>query len=70
MAAESEMLTSEEFGSLLRVGNTSAAASPPVVIPAEHRARLIALGYMAYLEGRLRMTTEGRFRIYAGQLTN
>jgi len=31
---------------------------------------LIALGYMVHLEGRLRMTTPGRVRIYAGQLAN
>ena len=70
MSAEREMLTSEEFGSLLTVGNTSAVTSPPAVIPAEHRARLITLGYMVYMEGRLRMTTDGRIRIYAGQLAS
>ena len=70
MASANEMLTSEEFASLLTVGNTSAVISPPAVIPAEHSARLIALGYMVYLEGRLRMTIDGRIRIYAGQLAN
>jgi hypothetical protein len=70
MAAAREMLTSEEFASLVTVGNTSAVTSPPAVIPAEHRARLIALGYMVYMKGRLRMTTEGRIRIYAGHLAN
>jgi len=40
------------------------------VIPAEHSARLIALGYMVYLASRLRMTTPGRVRIYAGQLAD
>jgi hypothetical protein len=40
------------------------------MIPAKHRARFIALGYMVDLEGRLRMTTPGRIRLYAGQLTN
>ena len=39
------------------------AGSAPA-IPAEHSARLIALGYMVHLEGRLRMTTAGRVRIY------
>ena len=68
MALTSEMLTPEEFASLLTVGNTSAVTSPPAVIPAEHRDRLIALGYMADISGRLRMTTPGRIRIYAGQL--
>jgi hypothetical protein len=33
------------------------------VIPSDHSARLIALGYMADLSGRLRMTTSGRRRI-------
>jgi hypothetical protein len=31
---------------------------------------LIGLGYMADIQGRLRMTTPGRIRIYAGQLAN
>jgi hypothetical protein len=62
-----EKLTHEEFASLLTVGNTPVHGSAPV-IPAEHRSRLIALGYMVHLEGRLRMTTPGRVRIYAGQL--
>jgi hypothetical protein len=62
-----EKLTHEEFASLLTVGNTPVHGSAPV-IPAEHTARLIALGYMVHLEGRLRMTTLGRVRIYAGQL--
>jgi len=35
-------------------------------IPAEDSARLIALGYMADLAGRLRMTFPGRRRIAAG----
>lgn len=63
--SKSEMLTPEEFASLLTVGNTS-FLDPPAVIPAEHSARLIALGYMADLDGRLRMTTPGRSRIAAG----
>jgi hypothetical protein len=46
------------------------ATSPPAVIPAEHSARLIELGYMVDLEGTLRMTTPGRIRIYAGQLAD
>jgi hypothetical protein len=70
MAPEAQMLTSDEFASLLTVGNTSAVTSPPAVIPAEHSARLIALGYMVDIEGRLRMTTHGRIRIYAGQFAN
>jgi hypothetical protein len=62
---KAKMLTREEFASLLTVGNTS-VNEPPAVIPPEHSARLIRLGYMADLEGRLRMTTPGRRRIAAG----
>jgi len=68
MTSKTKVLTPEEFASLLTVGNTSAVTSPPAVIPAEHRARLIAMGYMVDISGRLRMTTPGRMRIYAGQL--
>ena len=60
-----QMLTREEFASLLMVGNTS-AVDPPAAIPAEHRAKLITLGYMVDLDGRLRMTTPGRQRIREG----
>jgi hypothetical protein len=66
MVAKAKMLTREEFASLLTVGNTSAMLDPPAVISADHSAKLIALGYMADLEGRLRMTTPGRVRIAAG----
>ena len=38
---------------------------PPAVIPGEHRARLIWLGYIADIGGRLRTTTSGRRRIAA-----
>ena len=64
-AAKSKMLTREEFASLLMVGNTS-TVDPPAAIPAEHRAKLIVLGYMVDLDGRLRMTTPGRQRIREG----
>jgi len=66
MAKKSETLTREEFASLLTVGDTSAVTDPPAVIPAEHGARLIGLGYMADLGGRLRMTTTGTLRIAKG----
>jgi hypothetical protein len=66
MASKAKILTREEFTSLLTVGNTSAVSDPPAVIPAEHSARLIALGYMADMAGRLRMTTTGRARIAKG----
>jgi hypothetical protein len=58
-------LTDEEFASLLTVGNCSVLDSP-AVIPAKHGARLIGLGYMVHLAGRLRMTTPGRRRIAVG----
>jgi hypothetical protein len=69
MTLEATKLTREEFASLLTVGNAHVRSSAPA-IPAEHSARLIALGYMVYLAGRLRMTTPGRIRIYAGQLAD
>ena len=65
MATQSNMLTAEEFASLLTVGNTPVRDSAPI-IPAEHGARLIALGYVADLANRLRMTTPGRWRMAAG----
>lgn len=65
MASQSKMLTPEEFVSLLTVGNTRVNDSAPA-IPAEHSARLIALGYVADLADRLRMTTPGRIRLAAG----
>jgi hypothetical protein len=65
MAAQSKMLTAEEFASLLTVGNTRVNDPAPAIL-AEHSARLIALGYMADLGGRLRMTTPGRLRMAAG----
>jgi hypothetical protein len=58
-------LTVKEFASLLAVGNM-AANGPAPMIPGEHSARLIALGYMVDLEGKLRLTTPGRIRIAAG----
>jgi hypothetical protein len=67
MASKSITLTNEEFASLLTVGNAPVHGSAPA-IPDAHSARLIALGYMADIAGRLRMTTPGRFRIYAGQI--
>jgi hypothetical protein len=69
MTPEETMLTREEFASLLTVGNAAVNRAAPV-IPVAHSARLIALGYMVDLAGRLRMTTPGRIRIYAGQLAN
>ena len=62
------MLTNEEFASLFAVGHTT-VNDRPAVIPAEHSARLIALGYMADIAGRLRLTTPGRNRIAVGITT-
>jgi hypothetical protein len=59
------LLTREEFASLLKVGNCS-TMDPPAAIPVEHSTKLIALGYMVDLVGRLRMTTPGRQRIAVG----
>jgi hypothetical protein len=70
MAHKAEKLTGEEFASLLKVANTSAVLEPPAVISAEHSARLIELGYMVYLGGRLRMTGTGRYRIAAEENQN
>jgi hypothetical protein len=69
-AAKSKMLTREEFASLLIVGNTSAVVDPPAIIPVEHSDKLISLGYMVDLDGRLRMTTPGRQRMAAGEAAN
>jgi hypothetical protein len=69
MASEPTALTGEEFASLLAVGNVPVNGLAPA-IPVAHSARLIALGYMADIAGRLRMTTPGRYRMYAGQIAN
>jgi hypothetical protein len=65
MASEPETLTDEEFASLCMVGNTPINSRAPV-IPVEHSARLIALGYMADIADRLRMTTPGRAMMASG----
>ncbi len=65
MASSSNMLSREEFASLLTVGSVSAVLDPLVAIPAEHSARLVGLGYMVDLAGKLRMTAHGRRRIAA-----
>jgi hypothetical protein len=66
MVSKAEPLSAEEFASLAFVGNVPVNGPAPI-IPAAHAERLIALGYMVHLAGRLRMTTPGRVRIYAGQ---
>jgi hypothetical protein len=62
MGSESKPITREVFASLLAVGRCS-MLQPPAVIPGKHRARLVWLGYVADIGGRLRMTTSGRRRI-------
>jgi hypothetical protein len=59
-------LSFKEFASLLVVANAR-IDDPAPVIPTKHSAKLIALGYIADLEGRLRVTTPGRSRTRAGQ---
>jgi hypothetical protein len=67
MAPGSKKLTIEEFASLLKVANANAVLKPSPVIPVEHSVRLIELGYVADLAGRLRMTDTGRYRVVAGE---
>jgi hypothetical protein len=62
MAINSEKLSPEEFASLRTVGNTTANETQ-AAIPIEHSVRLIGLGYMVDLCGKLRMTTPGRRRM-------
>ena len=69
MASEPAALTPEEFASLLAIGSVPVNGLVPA-IPAAHSARLIALGYMADIQGRLRMTTTGRYLMYAGQIAS
>ena len=64
-SSDPKVLTREEFAALLVVGECS-VLDPPAVIPAKHGARLIGLGYILDIAGRLRMTTPGRQRIAAG----
>ena len=61
MDSELQTLTREEFAALLSVSDTCAAS-----IPFEHELRLTMLGYIADLDGRLRVTTSGSARIAAG----
>ena len=70
MALEVKVLTAGEFASLLLVSYTRPINGPAAVIPPEHSTRLIALGYMADIAGKLRMTTPGRIRIAAGPITS
>jgi hypothetical protein len=44
------MVTREEFASLLLIG-TPSTSRRRTVIPPKHRSRLIALGYLADIEG-------------------
>ena len=65
MTIDPDLLSKEEFSSLVLVGN-NLPAHLPVLVPADHSARLIALGYMSDFAGRLPMTSPGRHRIAAG----
>ena len=68
MKSEIEIITADEFASLLRVADLSTFRDSPAVIPAGHKERLVALGYLTDISGRLRITTLGRNRINAGPL--
>jgi hypothetical protein len=65
MDSKLQTLTREEFASLLSVGNMCAAS-----IPFEHELRLIMLGYITDLDGRLCVTTSGKARIAAAEFEN
>lgn len=52
-------LRKEEFISLLAIGNLSPINAGPLEIPAEHQTRLIELGFIVDLLGRLRVTSLG-----------
>jgi hypothetical protein len=56
-------LTHEEFGSL----RDCAKGLMHRAIPAEHKDRLIQLGYIQELSGGLRLTNAGRLRIAEGK---
>src|ERR1700694_1546966 len=56
-------LTHEEFVSL----RDCAKGLMHRAIPAEHKARLIQLGYIQELSGGLRLTNAGRLRIVEGE---
>jgi hypothetical protein len=56
-------LTREEFASLEHCAKGLAHQA----IPAEHKDRLIQLGYIQELSGGLRLTNEGRLRIAEGK---
>lgn len=59
---ESEVLTLDQFVSLLMVGDEG-PNDPAPIIPIDHETLLIRLGYVVKLQGRLRVTTSGSMRI-------
>ena len=59
---ESEVLTLDQFVSLLMVGDER-PNDPAPIIPIDHETLLIRLAYVVKLQGRLRVTTSGRMRI-------
>jgi hypothetical protein len=67
MAKPSMQLSEREFASLSLIGSIG-PRDRAGVIPAEHASRLIGLGYVADLQGRLRMTTPGRVLIARGNV--
>ena len=59
---EPEVLTRDEFISLLVVGDAKPNGPAPI-ISTDHEKLLARLGYVVNLQRRLRMTTQGRMRI-------
>lgn len=57
-----EFLTRDQFISLLMVADAGPNSHAPI-IPIDHETPLVGLGYVANLQGKLRMTTPGRERI-------
>ena len=60
--AEPEVLTRDQFISLLMIGDARSGGPAPI-IPIDDEILFIKLGYVVDLQGRLRMTTPGRMRI-------
>jgi hypothetical protein len=58
----SEFLNSDQFISLLTVGDVTPTGRAPT-IPIDHETLLVRLGYVVNLQGRLRITTHGRLRL-------
>jgi hypothetical protein len=63
-----DFLTRDQFISLLMVGDATPTGLAPI-IPIDHETLLIRLGYLVNLQGRLRMTTQGRLRLASIEAT-